>query len=97
MVYQRRWGSVDRPKLTLPNELVSPIGLAVSEPDRFTVEITRDRHFEQRFDRVVDLSGTFEHGFLDTIGELCQDDLSGRGRQLFERRGLHRFMVGAEF
>jgi hypothetical protein len=39
-------GSVDRPKLTLPNELLSPIGLTVRKSDRFTVEITRDRHFE---------------------------------------------------
>jgi hypothetical protein len=65
--------------------MIVSIGLAVSEPDRFTVEITRDRHFEQRFDRVVDLSGAFEDGFLDTIGELCQDDLSSRRRQLFEK------------
>jgi hypothetical protein len=37
------------------------------------------------FDRIVDLSCSLEHGFLNPIGELFQDYLSGRGRQLFEK------------
>jgi hypothetical protein len=77
----------------LSNKMLFPtIGLAIHKTDRLTIQITRDRHFDNCLNRIFDFGCTIDDGLTNAIGEAIDQNTNHITQQFIEETAMKGYI-----